>query len=518
MPTLRVRDGWVALILSLLVTVGLGFVLAYTLVADIRVNQLRKAEYVLHEVEKRAVDTTIVIKKLNALGYQFCDQRNLLAMRRALFQSDHIKDIGFFIENNLVCTTGMGMLETPVAEDPPDLIDLNGYSLWVDRPLLMFDMDYQAIMVRKDRYNVVLDPRFISHTTMAPFSWQLVARMGDEVEHVFGVRGTFIIGKSVPGLFSRLGDSYYTHCSTVSPYCVALDLNQLAFAHGYGLVILLLLLVSFCVGGGCFAILTYLFRRHRSDKQRIKRGLAEDAFYCLYQPIVDLRTEQVIGCEMLARFEDNQGPMSPDRFIPFIRELDRTWLFTRQLISKAMDDLSTISGVGVSFRVSFNIFPQDVTNDAIAELPHIPSLKESPFDIVFEITEDEYLDGDSARRNLAVLHQAGFSIAIDDFGTGYSNFNQLKKLHCQLLKIDRTFVFDMEEGSIKSSLIKHIVAIAHGLGLKVVAEGVENKMQRDALVDLDVEYGQGWAFGKPMPIAQLNQLLQTQRNSAEGQP
>ncbi|MDC2890698.1 EAL domain-containing protein [Psychrosphaera algicola] len=106
-------------------------------------------------------------------------------------------------------------------------------------------------------------------------------------------------------------------------------------------------------------------------------------------------------------------------------------------------------------------------------------------------------------------------MAVDDFGTGYSNLKQLRDISCDTLKIDRSFISEMEDGSIRSTLIPHIVDIAKQLNLKIVAEGVENEMQRSALLDEGVEFAQGWLFGKAMPMAELLALIKKQKQKQE---
>jgi sensor c-di-GMP phosphodiesterase-like protein len=98
--------------------------------------------------------------------------------------------------------------------------------------------------------------------------------------------------------------------------------------------------------------------------------------------------------------------------------------------------------------------------------------------------------------------------AIDDFGVGYSNLSQLKVLNCDYLKIDRSFVMDMEDNSIRSSLIPHIVSIAQGLDVDLIAEGVENNEQCNELKELTIGFGQGWLFGKPQPVEALAKSIQ----------
>jgi sensor c-di-GMP phosphodiesterase-like protein len=130
-------------------------------------------------------------------------------------------------------------------------------------------------------------------------------------------------------------------------------------------------------------------------------------------------------------------------------------------------------------------------------------MNEKEFKLVLEITEDEQIATQSAVRHIKTLKRKGFLFAIDDFGVGYSNLSQLKSLNCDYLKIDRSFVMEMEDNSIRSSLIPHIVSIAEGLDVSLIAEGVENLDQSKQLQGLTIGFGQGWLYGKPQTIESL---------------
>jgi EAL domain-containing protein (putative c-di-GMP-specific phosphodiesterase class I) len=110
-------------------------------------------------------------------------------------------------------------------------------------------------------------------------------------------------------------------------------------------------------------------------------------------------------------------------------------------------------------------------------------------------------------RELTDLKTAGYLVSVDDFGTGYSNLSSIKKLLPDFLKIDKSFVFDMEENSLRSSLIPEIVGIARAVGAKVIAEGIENEAQWRMLLSFGVEYGQGYWFARPMQLAQFAAYL-----------
>ena len=515
MQRIRRRDRYTALLLGLVACALLGLIFSSIWAADVRRQQAVVASNLLQRVNDVVDEVHLVVAKLNTFSKdpnshpenpithaeKTCTEEVLLAMRRVLFHAEYIKDIGFFIDKGLVCTTGVGQLDTPVYEPSPDFIDSQGYEYWHARELIFFDKKYAAIILRRGRFNAVVDPVELSRVETAPFHWQVVYA-GTEVYHLAGQKG----------LYQQLNQSASTEQVLLKQceqgFCAVVMADKTEMVYQYSMLIIVFACLSLSVGIFVFLLTFRYLRIRHSIKSRLRRGLAGGNFYCLYQPVVELSSGRTVGCEVLARFKDKYGELYPVEFIPVIRKLGLTWPFTDYILSRGLAEISRIQGASEGFKVNFNIFPADVINNAIAAIAEREDIADCLFQVVLEITEDEYLEARSAQKHLAALSEKGLIIAIDDFGTGYSNLHQLKKIHSHILKIDRSFVMDIEEGAIKSSLIKHIVDIAHETNMEVVAEGVENALQHQRLCAMGVEYGQGWAFGKPMTVAALQALIE----------
>ncbi|WP_144397620.1 EAL domain-containing protein (plasmid) [Vibrio coralliilyticus] len=240
-----------------------------------------------------------------------------------------------------------------------------------------------------------------------------------------------------------------------------------------------------------------------STEQRVLRALKNNTFHCVYQPIVDLQTGRIVGVEMLARLTDERGRIPPDAFIPIILDAQKSWAFTRMIIETALGELNTLKSINADFKVGFNLFPSDITSGITQELLDFKGMQAFPGTVAIEIIEAEVLAQKEAQEHIAALKRQGFLIAIDDFGTGYANLNQLEAICGDYLKVDRSFVSDVDTSSIKSSLIPHIVTIANEIGMTVIAEGIETPAQHDALKAMGVQLGQGWFFGKPESLKTL---------------
>jgi sensor c-di-GMP phosphodiesterase-like protein len=263
------------------------------------------------------------------------------------------------------------------------------------------------------------------------------------------------------------------------------------------------MLIGIALGTGAARITSLMLEKRRSTKSRIARGLKQKAYYPLYQPIVDLETGDLVGCEVLARFKDSHGAIYPDVFIPLLAKAQLSWSFTEFIMEKALADLEPLKHLPDGFKVHINLYPSDIAMGRLRDVDITRALAQSRFQIAFEITEDEQLDTEAARDCLDWIKQNGFELSVDDFGTGYSNLSKVRDLECSTLKIDRSFVFDIDAGGLGAVLVPHMIKLGHELGMAIVAEGVETLGQADIVKSMGARYAQGWAFGRPMTAKNL---------------
>ncbi len=472
-------------------------------------EQSKEAEKFLKLTESIFEKTLKTLTFLNAQQLTECNKTTLVKMRREVFGSQYLKDVGMFDEDYLVCTTGLGKLREKIIEPPAAYTDQEGILLWPNRKLLFFDKPYEAIIIRLGQFNAVIDPNIFKALISSDYRYEVVFSHQQKVIHVLGERNQFTIPESVN--YSRM-ILRSSHCSQEIPFCIALKLKEDRLFASYQLVLVTLSILSILVFVVLFVWGQFFLSRHYSLLTRVARGYRKNRFYPLFQPLVELESGKIIGCEVLARFHDSKGMIPPDQFIPLIRSRHNTWDFTRDLMSKTFALLEKNKAFPEGFLVNFNIFPQDISSGKIDTILTSRELINSRFKIGLEITEDQALDISASTEILKRLSAEGFCIAIDDFGTGYSNLNELRYLDCNVLKIDRSFINEMEDSSIRSTLIPHIVSIAEELELKVVAEGIENGVQASALMKAGVTYGQGWHYGKPMKLDELLRKIKQSNN------
>lgn len=472
---------------------------------DVKKHQELIAQKHLTTVDLIVVDVNTTLENLNNFNHHACDEQMLISMRRAMFRSKYIKDIGYLNDDHLlICTTGLGLLKKPILENNPDFLGKSNTKVWINRSLVFFDRQYRSFIISKGNFNAVIDPIDVHRLLPSDFTWEIVYPQESGYLHLLGTKDHFTDKKDK-------SDYHYQECSQSTGYCVALSLNKREFYNRYQLAIPILSIATVLLFLTCGLISNAIIKKRTSLETRIKTGLDRNHFYPLFQPIVELDTGEIVGCEVLARYKDQLGEVYPDVFIPIISKANLTWQFTESLFSKTLGYLSTTELNKNDFRVNFNFFPNDISAGTAEKIIKHPALEMIKSTIVIEIIENEKLVGSDVTSYLESLSKAGFKIAIDDFGTGYSNLQQLAKIPCDYLKIDRSFINEMEGGSIRSTLIPHIVKMAHQLNVPIVAEGVENSMQERALQEVGIKYAQGWAFGKPMTLPELIELFNRQQ-------
>lgn len=252
----------------------------------------------------------------------------------------------------------------------------------------------------------------------------------------------------------------------------------------------------------------------------LRNALALNQFHLLYQPIVELATGHVHKGEALIRWQHPElGLVSPASFIPIAEDTGLIvdigdWVFkTATAQVKQFRDQHN-----PDFQISINKSPVQFRNENSVFLnwhAHLQSLGLTGRCVCIEITEGLLLDTESrVREKLHAFRDSGIQVAIDDFGTGYSSLAYLKKFDLDYLKIDRAFVQNLEHGKNDQALCSAIVMMAHTMGFKVIAEGVETDAQRRHLLQAGCDYAQGYLFSRPISAEDFDALLKNQRTQA----
>ncbi|MGB5397172.1 MAG: EAL domain-containing protein [Gammaproteobacteria bacterium] len=252
--------------------------------------------------------------------------------------------------------------------------------------------------------------------------------------------------------------------------------------------------------------------KNLSMETGIHKALLNNEFKLVYQPQINLKTGEIIGVEALLRWQHPEhGIISPSEFIPFAEESGLIVEVGHWVLKSALAELSRWQNAGLpNVRMSINMCARQLAENNIVSIIKrtLTDYSLPPDSLEIEITENTIMDDmDSIVRKLKELSEFGVTIAIDDFGTGYSSLSYLHRLPIQTLKIDRTFLKESRFNKGDNTIVNTIVAMAKGLQLNVVAEGVETQAQLDYLRSIDCHEAQGFLFGKPLPSDVIAQLL-----------
>jgi diguanylate cyclase (GGDEF)-like protein/PAS domain S-box-containing protein len=242
--------------------------------------------------------------------------------------------------------------------------------------------------------------------------------------------------------------------------------------------------------------------RRLSMLSELRSAIDNSGINLHYQPQVNLRTGRATSVEALVRWQHaTHGNVGPAEFVTLAEATDLIRPLTEWTIKRALADIAVWSKRGVDLRVAINISARVLQDldfpDRLKALLAESSIK--PQQIELEITESAMmLDPDRARLIVKELHALGSPISIDDYGTGFSSLGYLRDLRVQSLKLDKSFVVDLETREQNRVIVESTVQMAHALGLEVVAEGVESEWTRNYLQSIGYDFGQGYLFARPM--------------------
>ena len=263
-----------------------------------------------------------------------------------------------------------------------------------------------------------------------------------------------------------------------------------------------------------------LYDPHRDDFSRLRlqqaeelrKGITDGQLVLWYQPQIDAVTRQVCGLEALIRWQHpTQGLLSPAAFLPAARRGGFMLTLSDEVARQAIADVKRLRAHGLNQRVAINCAPAELLSGVF--LPHLYELLASsgvPAEaIVVEVTEDSFLaDPERAREVLYEMRDHDLQIAIDDYGTGFSSLSYLRDLPVQELKIDRSFVATLSADPRGRMIVLSTLQMARGLGLRTVAEGVEDAATAIDLIEMGVDVLQGYHMARPMPVSDVESWIQ----------
>ncbi|SDX53166.1 diguanylate cyclase (GGDEF) domain-containing protein [Modestobacter sp. DSM 44400] len=243
----------------------------------------------------------------------------------------------------------------------------------------------------------------------------------------------------------------------------------------------------------------------------LETAMAERQITVVFQPIVDTRTSDIVSVETLVRWaHPRYGNVPPDDFISLAEQIGRIGSLTDYVLDRALDRCRRWLDQDIALSVAVNLSARCLSEpDLVDRVRRALRRHGVPGELLtLELTEGSVVD-DTVRNGtvLADLHSLGLRLSMDDFGTGYSSLSQLRQLPIDELKIDKSFVLGMSTSQNESFIARSIVELAHNLGLRVVAEGVEDEVTRDLLAQMGCDKVQGFLVSRPLPEDRLEGWL-----------
>ncbi|HTM15541.1 MAG TPA: EAL domain-containing protein [Terracidiphilus sp.] len=482
---------------------------------------LRQAESRLDQYANRILLATIastsesraMLETMNGSPYAFCSDAEIEYFRQLIFQSQFLKAAGRMRNGRIECSTTAGRNPLAVTQYSPVLARQDGTSIYKNLPPFRVD-DQNVMAVQLGDSFIVYNPYNFASLAAPPMHFTATAV--DLPKHQMRE----IIGESpkVPDSILthddkvKVGNTLFaTRCSKQSDGCLTAYISMadaLAMNRGYSLVFIALGSVFGALSGLLFPM---LYRRNKSVEQQLIRAIRADSLNVVYQPIVELSTGHIVEAEALVRWTDEyKNTVSPDVFVKIAEEKGFVSEITKLVLRHALRDFGATLRARPTFRININIAASDLADSNFIPMldKQLDDAEVSPRNLGVEITESYTARQQIARNTILRLRQRGHYVAIDDFGTGYSSLAYLHDLSVDAIKIDKAFTKAIGTDAVTVSILPQILTMAETLGLRVVVEGIETKVQADyfAASEQDI-HAQGWLFGRPVPARIFLQML-----------
>lgn len=251
----------------------------------------------------------------------------------------------------------------------------------------------------------------------------------------------------------------------------------------------------------------YSWRPESEANDEFVAAIRNGEFIPYYQPVMDIETKRVRGCEVLMRWRRPNGMIvSPGQFMAYAEANGHIFDMTRHMMRVSCEEVGALYGENPDFKLSINLFAGHfLDREIVADIKSIFESSEISYQqIVVEVTERYPLeDMDLARKIMAELQALGVRIALDDVGTGHGGMAYLQKLGVDIIKIDKMFIDSISSDDNSTTIVDSMVELADNLGMGIIAEGVEEEEQIDRLLELGVTAAQGYYFAQPMPAKEF---------------
>ena len=456
--------------------------------------------------EMRVGQVIAALDDLAKAGVNSCSPEHLNAMHQASFVTTPIKEVALLdADGQFACAQAGTPAESRKVLSSEPLPGAPGYTIHV----VKFGGNEQMVCLRRQLDGGKSLAAMVPSELFVP---QIAARGGGSGTPASMVTAGGAIISEAGRLPANPQDTVATAQRRSDKYgfLVTASLPRSATDHSDldGLSLFVKVAVALILVG--FALL--LPRRDSNNPVvELERALAAGEFIPYYQPIVDIRSGQLRGAEVLVRWRKSDGSLVlPGSFIPLAESSGLIWPMTRDLMRRVCAEAGAAIGGRPGLKISFNFAAQLFRDESIVkDVRNI--FAGTPIDltqVVIELTERDPIDNlTETRRVIAALQGIGVRIAIDDVGTGHSGLSYMLKLGVDIIKIDKMFVDAIGTDRNSTTIVETLIDLAHNMRMDVVAEGVENFEQVMHLRELGIRSAQGYVFAPPLPGSAFLQLI-----------
>ena len=441
-----------------------------------------------------------------------CSPDNLAHAARVIFNYGYIQDAGAYGDGRYLCSPLLGDVQTKNLElPPPDWRSADGYSVWFRRKSPLSDLREDIQIGRKGHY-VFIDPK--SYVDLIDPAKRPIAAINSDAGTVFALsygadKDEMLDAWKLGGNLKSEKWFYAVAQSATRPLSVVVKAPRSSLVGDWPKLLATWLSIGVAIGAAVGWLTFKRVSRQLSFPATLEWAITRKKIQVCYQPIVRLSDNRCVGVEALVRWQLNGRHVSPEIFVAVAEENRLIQPLTDLVLEKCMTELASLLNANPAFYVSVNVSSEDLCSDRFLRVltDKLKGTGIIPSQIRIEATERSFMNADQTCGVIAAFRAVGHPVYIDDFGTGYSSLSYLQTFHVDVLKIDKSFVDTIAKDSASSIVAPHIISMAHGLGLEIVAEGVELPSQVEYLRERGVQYAQGWYFAKAMPVDELKAWL-----------
>ena len=463
-----------------------------------------QAQRILRDTQDLLDQTVATLRDLDELAFDPCSPQHIRHMRALALRDRAVDDLAYVAGGVVQCTTwGVPSYEEPLIPAQVELA--NGARLLLDAvPVL--SPGIRMVAVRHGDYSALFEPGRFTEKALTDGAQLAVVLPG------VGMLGTrndpdlVLVSQALNGGKLDIDEAYLSAVARNADLAVVLLEPQTEALDMLPRERLFWLPMGALVAAAMIALVVWLSRRRLSIAGELAAAIRRREFVVHYQPIIDLRTGRCIGAEALVRWIRRCGnTLRPDLFISIAEDNGLMPRITEEVFRLVIRDMEDLLGEDRGAHISVNLSASDLKDGrALRVLQRkLEGTAIDPRQIWLEATERGFMDVDKACGVIEQARAQGHAVAIDDFGTGYSSLSYLQRLPLDSLKIDKSFVDTIGTDSATHKVTDHIIDMAKSLNLLTVAEGIERQEQEDHLKAREVDFGQGWLYGKPMPAPEF---------------